>query len=175
MHILHDIAPERITPEKFITVIEISKGGKNKYELDKETGLLVLDRVLYTSTHYPANYGFIPRTFAGDDDPLDVVVLCSESILPLTLVECHAIGILRMIDQGKVDEKIIAVCNHDPHFSFYDDVEELPVHLSEELKHFYEVYKMLEGKETIVNEIEGHQPARRVIERCIRRYAETPR
>ncbi len=173
MNILHDIEPERITPETFMTVIEISKGSKNKYELDKTTGLLVLDRVLYTSTHYPANYGFIPRTHAQDNDPLDVVVLCSESIMPMTLVECHAIGVLQMIDQGKVDEKIIAVGNHDPHFDFYEDVKELPQHLSMELKHFYEVYKMLEDKKTEVHEIKGRDVAIASIERCIRRYKET--
>jgi len=170
MNIFHDVAPERIRPEEFLTVIEISKGSKNKYELDKETGFLRLDRVLHTSTQYPANYGFIPRTYAGDNDPLDVVVLCSESILPLTLVDCRAIGILTMTDQGKVDEKIIAVCCHDPYFNFYEDVGELPRHLFDELKHFYTVYKMLEDKETIVHEVQGKESALKVIENCIEEY-----
>ena len=103
MNIWHDISAERITPEDFIACIEISKGGKNKYELDKETGMLILDRVLYTATHYPANYGFIPRTYAGDGDPLDVLVLCQESILPLTLVRCYPIGMIRMVDGESAD------------------------------------------------------------------------
>ncbi len=109
MNIWHDINPKRVTAERFHAVIEIPKGGKNKYEMDKETGMLKLDRVLFTSTHYPANYGFIPRTYAKDGDPIDVLVLCSETILPMTLVECKPIGVLRMIDDNKNDEKIIAV------------------------------------------------------------------
>ena len=103
MNIWHDISKERITPEKFAAVIEIPSGGKNKYELDKETGLLRLDRVLYTSTHYPSNYGFIPRTYADDLDPLDVLVLCSEPLDPLTLVRCYPIGVIKMIDNGRAD------------------------------------------------------------------------
>ena len=106
-NIWHDINPRRISPEKFMAVIEIPKGVKNKYEMDKETGLLRLDRVLYTSTHYPANYGFIPRTYAADNDPLDVLVLCQESIVPMTLVECYPIGVMKMIDDDQVDEKIL--------------------------------------------------------------------
>ena len=116
MNIWHDISPKRITSEKFYAVIEISKGGKNKYELDKETGMLKLDRVLFTSTHYPANYGFIPRTYADDGDPLDVLVLCSETIQPMTLVECKPIGVLNMIDNDSCDEKIIAVPVNDPNY-----------------------------------------------------------
>ena len=106
-NIWHDISPKRITPDTFYAVIEISKGSKMKYELDKETGLLRLDRVLYTSTHYPANYGFIPRTYAKDNDPLDVLVLCSEQIQPMSIVECYPIGVITMIDSGRSDEKII--------------------------------------------------------------------
>ena len=102
MNIWHDINPERINLEDFIAVIEISKGSKKKYELDKETGLIILDRILYTSTHYPANYGFIPRTFADDGDPLDVLVLCSEELEPLSLVRCYPVGVVRMIDDNKV-------------------------------------------------------------------------
>ena len=109
MNIWHDIAPERIKSDDFVACIEISKGGKNKYEMDKETGMLKLDRVLYTSTHYPANYGFIPRTYADDNDPLDVLVLCSEEILPMTLVKCYPIGVIKMIDSQSIDEKIIAI------------------------------------------------------------------
>lgn len=114
MNIWHEMDQDRINADDFVAVVEISKGGKNKYELDKKTGLLRLDRVLYTSTHYPANYGFIPRTFAEDNDPLDVLVLCSESIIPMTLVSCYPIGVLKMMDEGFSDEKIIAVCKTDP-------------------------------------------------------------
>ena len=146
MNIWHDINPERITPEVFTAVIEIPKGGKNKYELDKETGLLKLDRVLYTSTHYPANYGFIPRTYAEDNDPLDVLVLCQEDILPLTLVECYPIGMLNMVDNNEQDEKIIAIPVREPNWSGYNDIADLPAHLFDEISHFFEVYKFLEGK-----------------------------
>ena len=170
MNIWHDMSEKRITPEKFSAVIEIEKGGKNKYELDKETGLLKLDRVLYTSTHYPANYGFIPRTYAQDGDPLDVLVLCTEGILPMTVVECYPIGVIKMIDDGAVDEKIIAVCENDPYHNSFRDVSELPNHLFHEIKHFYEVYKMLEYKETIVNMVEGADVARKVIADCIENY-----
>lgn len=109
MNIWHDIDEERIKKDDFVSVIEISKGGKNKYELDKPTGMLKLDRVLYTATHYPANYGFIPRTYAGDKDPLDVLVLCQEKIVSLALVECYPIGVITMVDNNELDEKIIAV------------------------------------------------------------------
>ena len=170
MNIWHDISPERITPKSFIAAIEISKGGKNKYELDKETGLLVLDRVLFTSVQYPANYGFIPRTYAGDGDPLDVLVLCSESIAPMTLVRCRPIGILNMIDDGRGDEKVIAVCENDPLYNGYNDISELPPHLFAEIRHFYEIYKTLELKQTVVREIEGAERAQKVVLECIERY-----
>ena len=114
MNILHDISPERITPDKFIAVIEISKNSKNKYELDKETGMLRLDRVLYTSTHYPANYGFVPLTLSEDGDPLDVFVYCSEQILPMSLVDVVPIGAIDMVDQNQIDTKIISVPVGDP-------------------------------------------------------------
>ena len=126
MNIWHDIDRERIKPESFMAVIEITKGSKNKYELDKQTGLLILDRVLYTSTHYPANYGFIPLTYAEDNDPLDVLVLCQECIDPMTLVKCFPIGVIKMIDNGDVDEKIIAIPIKDPSLSDYNDIQELP-------------------------------------------------
>lgn len=167
MNIWHDIDEDRISPENFISVIEITKGSKNKYELDKKTGMLILDRVLSTSTHYPANYGFIPRTFTDDDDPLDVLVLSSESIAPLTLVECKAIGILKMIDSGKIDEKIIAVCKTDPFYNNYNEITELPKHIWDELKHFYAIYKALENKDTVVEEILGSEQAKNTIKNAI--------
>ena len=172
MNIWHDIAEERIKRDDFIGVIEISKGCKNKYELDKETGMLKLDRVLYTATHYPANYGFIPRTYADDNDPLDVLVLCQEDIIPLTLVECYPIGVVIMIDGDKKDEKIIAVAKKDPFVNMYNDVTELPAHISSEIKHFFEVYKQLEGKKTEVEEFLGRTEAEKIIEKSIRNYKE---
>ena len=153
MNIWHDINEERIKKDDFISVVEITKGGKNKYELDKETGMLRLDRVLYTSTHYPANYGFIPRTYAEDNDPLDVLVLCEENIDPMTLVECYPIGVLIMIDNEQRDEKIIAVAKKDPFLNVYQDIKDIPAHISSEIKHFFEVYKQLEHRETVVEEI----------------------
>ncbi len=170
MNIWHDMSPEKITVESFYAVIEIPKGGKNKYELDKSTGMLKLDRVLYTSTHYPANYGFIPRTWAEDHDPLDVLVLCSESIQPMTLVKCKPIGVIQMSDQGELDEKIIAVCSNDPFYNDYDDISELPVHIDNEMRHFFEVYKTLENKDTSVQLIEGKKKAEEVISKAIQSY-----
>ena len=111
MNIWHDINPERICVDDFVAVIEISKGSKKKYELDKETGLIILDRILYTSTHYPANYGFIPLTYADDNDPLDVLVLCSEDLEPMSLVRCYPVGVVRMIDNNAKDDKIIVMTN----------------------------------------------------------------
>ena len=170
-NIWHDISPKRITNEKFYAVIEISKGGKNKYELDKETGLLKLDRVLFTSTHYPANYGFIPRTFGDDGDPLDVLVLCSEAIQPMTLVECKPIGVLNMTDSDSCDDKIIAVPVNDPNYNCYNDIKELPKHRFEEIKHFFQVYKTLEAdKVTAVTEISGAKKAKEVIKKSIESY-----
>lgn len=170
MNIWHDISKERIKKDDFIAVIEISKGGKNKYELDKETGMIILDRVLYTSTHYPANYGFIPKTYAGDNDPLDVLVLCQEKINNLVLVRCYPIGMIKMIDGGMVDEKIIALPFKDPTYSVYHDLHELPEHIFKEITHFFEVYKFLEDKETAVKEVLGRKEAEAVIESCLVEY-----
>lgn len=172
MNIWHDIAPSRISPEDFIGVIEIEKGSKKKYELDKETGLLVLDRILYTSTHYPSNYGFIPRTLADDGDPLDILVLCSEKINPLTLVRCYPIGAMTMIDSGKNDEKIIAIPFEDPTYNQYKDISELPHHIFNEMQHFFEVYKALEAKDTAVDAVQGRQVAIDIIKDCIKNYKE---
>lgn len=172
-NIWHDIAPTRITPEDFIAVVEIEKGSKNKYELDKETGHIILDRVLYTSTHYPANYGLIPRTLADDGDPLDVLVLCAESIYPLSLVRCYPIGVIKMLDQGKLDEKIIAIPFGDPTYNSYKDLMELPEHVYGEMCHFFTVYKNLENKETAVNDVQGADEAKKIIAKCLDLYVET--
>ena len=168
--IIHDISPCRIKPEDFIALIEIEKGSRNKYELDKETGHLILDRILYTSTHYPANYGLIPRTYADDRDPLDVLVLSSECLAPLSLVRCYPIGVINMRDQGLMDEKIIAIPFNDPNYNDYHDISELPTHIFEEMRHFFTVYKNLEGKDTVVNEVMGSADARRIIAHCIEEY-----
>ena len=133
--------------------------------------MLKLDRVLFTSTHYPANYGFIPRTYAADGDPLDVLVLCSETILPMTLVECKPIGVLNMIDNNSRDEKIIAVPINDPNYNTYNDISELPSHRFEEIRHFFQVYKTLEAdKETAATEIYGAEKAKEVVQLCIESY-----
>lgn len=171
-NIWHDISPSRINPEDFIAVIEIEKGSKNKYELDKETGHIILDRILYTSTHYPANYGLIPRTYAEDGDPLDVLVVCSENILPMSLVRCYPIGVMTMLDSGKRDEKIIAIPFEDPTYNEYRDISELPTHIYNEMRHFFTVYKSLEGKETIVDDVAGADQARRVIQEALDAYIE---
>ena len=171
MNIWHNISPARITAKKFEAFIEIPKGFKTKYELDKETGLLKLDRILYTSTVYPANYGFIPRTFADDGDPLDVLVLCGETISPSTLVTCYPIGVIKMMDGGSLDEKIIAVPVQDPTYKEYYDIEELPKHVFEEMMHFFEVYKTLEhDKQTVVQEICHRDEAMDIINKCIKAY-----
>lgn len=168
----HDFNDERIKPQRFIAVIEIPKGSKNKYELDKESGLLRLDRILYTSTHYPANYGFIPRTLSEDGDPLDVLVLCQEKLEPLSIIECYPIGMITMIDENEADEKIVAIPVNDPFLNGYGDISELPQHQFNEIKHFFEVYKFLENKETRVDNIVGKQEAVDTIEKCKIAYNE---
>lgn len=172
MNIWHDLDSKRVSKEEFIVCIEISKNSKMKYELDKETGRLILDRVLFTSTHYPANYGFIPKTYGGDDDPLDVLVLCQSEIQPLCLVNCRPIGVIKMIDNDMIDEKIIAVPINDPSWNSYTNISELPHHIIDEMRHFFRVYKELEGKETSILETSGPVEAKRIIETSIKRYQE---
>ena len=171
-NIWHDISPKRISPDDFIAVIEIPKGSKKKYELDKETGHIILDRILYTATHYPANYGLIPRTLGDDGDPLDVVVVCSEMLETMTLVRCYPIGVITMIDQGKNDEKIIAIPFNDPNYNTYRDITELPHHIFDEMQHFFTVYKNLEGKETAVDDVKNRETALSIIEKGIDQYIE---
>ena len=173
MNIWHDFSPEQITPKDFTAVIEIPKGSKCKYELDKEVGLLRLDRVLYTSTHYPANYGFIPRTYADDGDPLDVLVLCSEPIYPMTLIRVYPIGVMRMIDSGKMDDKIIAIPLSDPTYLGISSIDELPAHIFDEIIHFFSVYKQLENKQAAVKSLFGKDMAERIIWDAIVSYNET--
>ena len=170
MNIWHDIDPKRITPTDFMALIEIPKGSKNKYELDKETGLVMLDRVLHTSTHYPANYGMIPRTYADDYDPLDVLVLCSEPLHPSTLVRCYPIGYIAMTDGGKNDEKIIAIPFSDPTYNGYKELSQLPGHIFDEMAHFFTVYKNLEGKEAMAGDVNDRAGAENVIRAAIDHY-----
>ncbi len=172
MNVWHDIDKKRISEDEFIAVIEISKGSKTKYEMDKDLGMITLDRVLYTSTHYPANYGFIPKTYAQDDDPLDVLVLCSEDLVPLSLVNCKPIGVISMIDGKQEDEKIIAVAKGDPSLSHYDELEDLPKHILAEMHHFFEVYKVLEHKKTHVIDIGDKKRAKEIIKKSMNRYEE---
>ncbi|MBR3968494.1 MAG: inorganic diphosphatase [Clostridia bacterium] len=171
-NIWHDVSPERIKPDDFLCVIEIPKGSRKKYELDKETGYIILDRVLYTSTHYPANYGFIPRTYGDDNDPLDVLLICAEDLEPLTLVRAYPIGVIAMVDNGSRDEKIIAIPSNDPNYNMYKSIDELPKHLFDEMRHFFAVYKNLEEKETAVEEVANADEAVKIIEEAIARYNE---
>ena len=172
-NIWHDIDKKRITPTDFVAVIEIPKGSKKKYELDKETGLIILDRVLYTSTHYPANYGFIPRSYGDDEDPRDVLVLCSQALEPMTLVRCYPIGYISMLDGGRNDEKIIAIPFADPTYNKYRDITDLPPHIFDEMRHFFKVYKELEDKETVAGEVNGKDAAVKVISDALAHYEET--
>ena len=172
MNIWHDISPKRISPEDFVCVVEIPKGSKNKYELDKETGLIILDRILYTSTHYPANYGFIPRTLGDDGDPLDVLLLCSEPLEPLTLCRAYPLGVISMIDNGHNDEKIIAIPFNDPNYNIYTNIDQLPKHIFDEMRHFFSVYKTLENKETAVDEVSERSIAVKIVSDAIDNYIE---
>ncbi|HZP24693.1 MAG TPA: inorganic diphosphatase [Terriglobales bacterium] len=171
-HAWHDIAPGEKVPLEFNAVIEIPFGSSVKYELDKKSGLIKLDRVLYSAVYYPANYGFIPQTLAEDDDPLDVLVLCQEAVVPLTLIHARAIGLMTMIDSGKRDHKIIAVATQDPEFNSYHEASEMPEHRVAMLRRFFLDYKQLEQKSVEVDEILPLRPALPVIEDALARYSE---
>lgn len=157
-------------PKSFIAIIEIPKGSKNKYELDKASGMIKVDRVLFSSVQYPANYGFIPKTFCEDGDPLDVLVLGQEPVHPLSLIEVKAIGLLRMLDQGEADDKIIAVHVNDPEYAHYETIDELPRHRLAELKKFFEDYKSLENKIVEVEDFSGPAEAIICLDNAIKLY-----
>src|SRR6516165_32606 len=157
IHPWHDVTPGHKLPGEFSTVIEIPFGSSVKYELDKTSGLIKLDRVLYSAVYYPANYGFIPQTLAEDDDPLDVLVLCQETVVPLTIIHARTIGLMTMIDCGKKDHKIISVATKDPEFNSYTEAAEMPAHWLSMLRRFFQDYKQLEGKAVEVDQI---QPAK---------------
>lgn len=169
-NIWHGIDQKRISPNDFIVCIEIPKGSKKKYELDKESGVMILDRILSTSTQYPANYGFIPKTISDDGDPLDVMVLSSESIDPFTLVRCYPIGVVTMIDGGEKDDKVIAIPFKDPLYNYYQNIDTLPNHIIEEIVHFLKVYKNLENTVTEVSPIKGEKEALEAIQEGIEKY-----
>ena len=175
MHAWHDISPGEHLPSEFYAVIEIPFGSSVKYELDKTSGLIKLDRVLYSAVYYPANYGFIPQTLAEDDDPLDVLVLCQEAVVPLTLIQARAIGLMTMIDAGNKDHKIIAVATQDPEFSSYAEASEMPDHRLSMLRRFFLDYKQLEGKAVEVDEIEAAKNAFPIIEDALARYSQQRR
>ena len=169
----HDIHYGNEAPDMVTAIIEIPKGSKNKYELDKESGLLKVDRVLFSSVHYPANYGFIPQTFCDDQDPLDILVLGQEAVYPLTLMRAKPIGVMQMIDMDEEDAKIIAVHADDPEFADYSDIYQLPKHKMKELQRFFEDYKMLEQKAVRVERFLGREPASEIILQAIQLYKST--
>ncbi len=176
MHPWHDCyLDERSVESAFPVVIEVPKGSKNKYEMDKETGLMRLDRVLFSAVHYPANYGFIPRTFCDDGDPLDALVLCQEPVHPLTLMDARAIGVMRMRDEKGIDDKIVAVSVHDPAFMDYTDKSQLPHHVLREIRRFFEDYKTLEHKQVVVEDMLGPADALRIIHEALDLYRQLRR
>jgi inorganic pyrophosphatase len=170
-HAWHDVTPGEHLPAEFTAVVEIPMGSSVKYELDKGTGLLRLDRILYSAVFYPANYGFIPQTLAEDDDPLDVLVLCQEPVAPLTLVAARAIGLMTMLDSGKKDHKVLAVAVHDPEYNGFREAAQLPHHRLNMLRRFFQDYKLLEGKAVEVEEMEPAARALPIIEEALARYS----
>jgi inorganic pyrophosphatase len=171
IHPWHDVTPGEDIPQEFNSIVEIPFGSGVKYELDKDSGLIKLDRVLYSAVYYPANYGFIPQTLAEDDDPLDVLVLCQETVVPLTLIHARTIGLMTMIDAGKKDHKIIAVATNDPEYNSYREASEMPPHRLTMLRRFFQDYKLLEGKAVEVDEILSARDAYPIIEDALHRYS----
>ena len=171
MHPWHDTyVDDAVIATAFPVIIEIPKGSTNKYELDKETGLLRLDRVLYSAVHYPADYGFIPRTYCDDGDPLDALVLGQEPLFPLTIVEARAVGVMRMRDEKGLDDKIVAVSVKDPSFADFRDKSQLPPHVLRQVRRFFEDYKVLEHKQVVVEEMLGPADAVTIIADALELY-----
>ena len=172
MHVWHDIKVGEKSPNQVNAIIEIPNGSRAKYELEKESGLLKLDRVLFSSVHYPANYGFIPQTLCDDNDPLDILVMSQVDIQPLCLVEANPIGVMHMVDVDEKDDKIIAVASNDPSVSHFDDIWQLPPHLISELQNFFEEYKKLEKKKVEVKEFQNKDAALEIIKDSMQMYKE---
>jgi inorganic pyrophosphatase len=168
----HDVAYGKNAPDVVNGIIEIPKGSRAKYELDKESGMIMLDRVLYSSVYYPANYGFIPKTYCDDNDPLDILVICQIDLIPMCLVEAKVIGVMRMIDGGEADDKIIAVAAGDPSVNHINDISELPQHFISEMRNFFEDYKKLENKTVIVEEFQDNVVAKEIVKKSIQDYNE---
>ena len=176
MHPWHDTyVDDTLIATSFPVIVEIPKGSSNKYELDKDTGLLRLDRVLYSAVHYPADYGFIPRTYCGDGDPLDALVLGQEPVYPLTIVEARALGVIRMRDEKGVDDKIVAVSVRDPSFAGFTDKAQLPGHVLHQVRRFFEDYKVLEHKQVVVDGMLGPDDAVRIIKEALEMYRQLRR
>ncbi|MEZ0180152.1 inorganic diphosphatase ['Camptotheca acuminata' phytoplasma] len=172
MNLFNNIDSKEVTENDFLVIIEIPQGSRKKYEIDKETGLLKLDRILKTSFVYPSNYGFIPLTFCDDNDPLDVFVLSQEILDPMVSVKCRPLGLIRMIDNNELDEKIIAVPINDPAMASFQNIEDVPVHLLEEMKHFLLHYKDLDNKSVVIEKIEDKSKALIAIKNSLSRYQE---
>jgi inorganic pyrophosphatase len=175
IHPWHDVTPGENIPNEFLTIVEIPFGSSVKYELDKQSGLIKLDRILFSAVYYPANYGFIPQTLAEDDDPLDVLVLCQETVAPLTIINARTIGLMTMIDAGKKDHKVIAVATEDPEYNVYREAGEMPPHRLTMLRRFFQDYKQLEGKAVEVDEIQPAKHAFPIIEDALARYSKQRR
>ncbi len=170
LHPWHGISSGKNAPRVVTAIIEIPMGSRCKYEIDKESGLLKMDRVIYSSFYYPSNYGFIPQTYGDDKDPLDILVLTSLPVVPLTMMDAKVIGVMQMIDSGDGDDKIIAVAANDPGVNHYNNIEELPAHILNELRHFFEEYKTLENKSVKVNEFGNKKFALKIIEEASQAY-----
>lgn len=172
MHPWHDVSIGKKSPSIVPVVIEVPKGSKVKYELDKSSGFIKVDRILFSSVVYPANYGFIPQTYCDDHDPLDILVLCQEPILPLSIMWAKPIGVMKMMDQGEADDKIIAVAANDPEYSHYEHIDQLPPHRLKEVRRFFEDYKVLEEKSVVVEHFAGRDEAHAIIEQAKAFYAQ---